>query len=464
MFCLSGQKGRDAMKTDHRIGGGASAPHYRHPLVFCITRFLTSLQRLPDPAAKRNVWWTPLRAALAAVLMVFDRGCALRVRFEDARECMAGDFSRNARAGQTYNGLLKALQRQASTVLPLLKRDLRRQAQERFARWRHPSQWLLLAVDGSKENLSRTESQEEVFGIADNGRGPQALITVIVEVLTGVLWDWRIDRGRGSEKSHLQQMAPELPENALLLGDGNFVGFPIWSQLDQAGQRFLIRVGGNVRLLSHLWPEVCRRRQGDFVYVWPKKSRHTTPPLPLRLIRIGRGVRAVYLLTNVLDSQRLSRREAGAIYRLRWGVEVTFRTLKCTLGYAKLRSRSGQRARIELEWALIAMTIMSMMGMDAARRHRVDPTRLSPAHLSRTLRHFLLRGVSAAGTMDSGVVHRRLVSQLKDTYHRRRSKASRHRPRTRNTPKPLVLKPPIIRRATKQERQIAQQYQKTVAA
>jgi len=68
---------------------------------------------MPDPAAKRQVRWTPFAASLAAVLMALDRGCPLHVRFEDAEACMASDFARRRCVGRTYNGLVKALERQA---------------------------------------------------------------------------------------------------------------------------------------------------------------------------------------------------------------------------------------------------------------------------------------------------------------------------------------------------------------
>lgn len=154
---------------------------------------------MPDPAAKRRVQWTPFAAGVAAVLMAWDRGCPLKERFDDAHACMSTDFVRRTRVGQTYNGLVKALERQAKAVLPVLKKDLQRQVQVRLSRMRKTMKWLLLAVDGSKEDLPRTKDQEKVFGIADNGAVPQALMTTIVEVCTGLLWDWRIDRGRGSE-------------------------------------------------------------------------------------------------------------------------------------------------------------------------------------------------------------------------------------------------------------------------
>ena len=275
------------MQADVCIGGGASAQYYRHPLLSCITDFLSCLGELPDPGAACRVWWTPVRAALAAILMVLDRGGCLRVRFEDARACLAADFATGPRSGGTYNGLFKALERQADTVLPILKCDLRSQARRRLLRRRKSSKWILLAVDGSKEALPRTRDLEAFFGIADNGKAPQILMTTIVEVTTGMLWDWRIDRGRGRERDHLFEMMFDLPARALLLGDGNFVGYPLWSALGQAGKSFLIRVGGNVRLLTRLWPDAEVEYDGDIVYAWPKKRRQEVP-LMLRLLKVGR--------------------------------------------------------------------------------------------------------------------------------------------------------------------------------
>ena len=141
-----------------------------------------------------------------------------------------------------------------------------------------------------------------------------------------------------------------------------------------------------------------------------------------------------------------------------------FRALKRTLGYHKLQSRSGRRARIELEWAMITMMVVTMMGIGAAWQHRVDPRRLSPAQLISTIRIFLLRGDVGNPSEGRDSLTRGLVSELKDTYERHRPKKSRHRPKTRITPKPLVLKPPKIRRATPEERELARYYQKQTAA
>lgn len=405
-----------------------------------------------------------MASSMAAVLMAWDRGCPLYERFEDAQACMATDFRRRRRVGKTYNGLVKALERQRPSVLPVLKADLRRQARVRLERVPRVSNWLLMGVDGSKEELARTKDNQSVFGIADNGAVPQALVTSVVEVHTGLLWDWRIDRGRASEKDHLIQMAPDLPENTLLLGDGNFVGLAVWSQLDRVGRQFLIRVGGNVHLIKRLWPEADTRTNRDIVYVWPKNRQKTVPPLMLRLIKVGSGPKTVYLLTNVLDRRLLSKRAAGQIYRRRWGSELFYRAFKCTLGYAKLQSRAGRRARMELEWGLIAMLIATMLGIDAASRRRICPGRLSHAQLFRTLRASLLRGASQTTRRAQTNLNRALGSSLKDDYLRRKPKQSRHRTNTKTTPRPLILQPPKIRQATPEERKLAMQYRHSTAA
>ena len=444
------------MNNDRRIARGGSVPtSYRHPLIAYITFFLGCLRDVPDPAAERRVRWTPQAAGTASVLMALNHHIPLRAACGDALSCMSADFRRQHRVGRTYNGLAKALERQANEILPLVKSSLRRHVRKRLRRIPDTAGWTLLAVDGSKEELPRTRDHERVFGIADNGVVPQALVTAITEVRTGLPWDWRIDRGRAAEKEHLIQMATALPKEALLLADSNFVGYPIWSQLNRLNKSFLIRVGGNVHLIAKLWPELHVRVEDRTVYAWPKTCQRTAGPLKLRLIRVGRGKKAVYLLTNVLESTRLTKKAAGEIYRLRWGVELFYRTMKRTFDYAKLRSKASRRARIEMEWALVTMTITTLIGIDVLTRRRLNPARLSPAQLLETLRTSLHRPATKTSRTALSQLRRNVAAGLKDTYQRRRSKKSRVRRHTKTTPTTHLLKPPLIRDATPNECRIA---------
>lgn len=452
------------MVTSRRIGRNSAAKEYRHPLLARISPFLSCLTGMPDPKATRPVRWTPLAASMAAVLMALNAGTTLAVRCEDALDCMGLDFARRARVGCTYNGLLKALERQASSVLPILKADLRLKARAAMKRIPLVSGWLLLAVDGSKEDLPRTLDHESEFGIGDNGAVPQAFVTSVVEVHIGLPWDWRIGVAKSSEKDHLIQMAPQLPAEALLLGDGNFIGYPVWSALQKEGRSFLIRVGGNAWLLKDLCPDAKIERRGDIVYAWPASRQNKAEPLRLRLLKVGSKSNPVYLLTNVLDRSRLSKRAAGKIYRLRWGSELFYRTLKRTMSYAKLNSKASRRARIELEWGLIAAAVLVLFGAEALAARKSDVRRLSLASLLRALRKALLQSADGDMTKMARKLQKAVAASVRDTYKRRASKASRHRPPTKNTPNPLKLKPPRVRCATATERRLAREKHPALAA
>lgn len=416
---------------------------------------LESLRGVKDPKAKRAVRWTPMAAALAATVMALEGFQTLGDRCRQALECLDSDLTRGRRVGRTYNGLIKALARQEELV-PTIRDGLRKRVRALLESIPRSSGWMLLAVDGSKEALPRTEDNEERFGIGDNGAVPQAFITAIVEVHTGAPWDYRIGPANADEKQHLIQMIDRLPEEALVLADRNFVGHEVWSKLDKAGRSFLIRVGGNVTLRTGLYPESVLERRGDIVYVWPRGRQDDAAPLRLRLIRVGSKSSPVYLLTNVLDRKRLSKRAAGAIYRTRWGVELFYRTFKRTMGLVKLRSRAGHRAALELEWALIAATIAVLIGTESLEAGRKDPRRMSPAAVLRALRSVTRRcGKDAARTGRS--LRAALKGATRDLYRRRVKKASRHRPVTKATPKHLGGQPPRLREATPHERALARE-------
>ena len=197
-------------------------------------------------------------------------------------------------------------------------------------------------------------------------------------------------------------MVPELPADALLGADAGFVGYEVWQALLAAGHHFVIRVGANVRLLRQLgWV----REHAQLVYVWPDyAARKHQPPLAFRLVVVQDGKPPVYLVTD-LPKARLRDRQGAMIYGTRWGVEVFFRTFKQTFGCRKLRSRSARNAQLELEWALVGVWSVCLLGTRELGAYGSVPTRLSPAAALRafqqTLREYRLRPATSADTLCS---------------------------------------------------------------
>jgi hypothetical protein len=276
---------------------------------------------------------------------------------------------------------------------------------------------------------------------------PQLWLTLLWHVGSGLPWAWRTGPSGASERDHLLAMVPELPTQALLVADAGFVGYQRWQTLLAAGHHFIIRVGANVRLLRQLgWV----REHAQVVYLWPDSvARKGQPPLVLRLVVVHDGKQPMYLVTD-LSKNCLHDRHVATIYAARWGVEVFFRTFKQTFGCRKLRSRSARNAQLELEWSLLGLWCVCLLGLRELSACGHDPTRLSPAAalraFQRTLREYRIRPATRAATLGGQLQLARL-----DDYQRRSSKTSRAYPRQKHR-SPLGL--PQIMRAT--EQQIAQ--------
>ncbi|MFV1963981.1 MAG: transposase [Pirellulaceae bacterium] len=137
------------------------------------------------------------------------------------------------------------------------------------------------------------------------------------------------------------------------------------------------------------------REYDHVVYLWPNQAaKKKQPPLVLRLIVIHDGKHPVYWVTN-LTKTHLSDRQAAMIYGERWGIELFFRTFKQTFGRRKLRSRSAENAKLELDWSPLGLWCVCLLGQRELAESGQAPSRLSPAAAIRavqsTLRDYRLR-------------------------------------------------------------------------
>ena len=185
-------------------------------------------------------------------------------------------------------------------------------------------------------------------------------VTWIVHLPTNLLWDWRQGPGRSSERSHLREMVPTLPGEALVVADIGFGGFDLLWHLTRSGVGFLIRCASNTTLLTEFARyQIERRGPVSYVYLWPT-HRRSHPPLKLRLIVLKRKGERVYLLTNVTDSQRLSRSMALEFCAARWDIEVEYRSLKQTMGRRKVLAKTPEAGAMELAGNILALAVLML--------------------------------------------------------------------------------------------------------
>jgi hypothetical protein len=140
----------------------------------------------------------------------------------------------------------------------------------------------------------------------------------------------------------------------------------------------------------------------------------------LRLIRVvdGRN-RVMHLLTNELDPESLSDATAIDLYKRRWLVEVLYRSLKQTLGRRKMLSGSPAHARVELDWSVASLWLLSLELAESTTQHRLS-ARVSIAKGLRAIRQAMAgrgRDLSKA-----------LAVAVGDRYQRQSCKKARHWP------------------------------------
>lgn len=396
-----------------------------------------------------NADWTPQKLAWMAILMSWDEASTLTERFEHTRRLLKVLHPR-WKLPTSSAGFVAALEQHTPTLRAALIERLR-PAEGETNFWRVGG-WLALAVDGSRFEAPRTVINERRLGCAGKERsGPQVFQTTVQHVGTGLPWDFRLGPGTDSERRHLDDMLAGLPSQALLLADAGFVSYELCAWLTSQRQAFLMRVGGNIRLLTSLgWHY---EQQGRTVYLWPD-ARRSQPPLVLRLIVIqDDGKRPVCLLTNVLAADELSDETAGQLYRLRWGIEVYYRTAKQTFGHRRLLSRSPDAALLEQTWVVLGLWFLDRLTLSAVEEAGHAPRERSWARARNVVRRVVRQALDPAPQSDGTPLKAQLAQAVKDRYRRRGPKQTRPWPRKKEQRPP---NPPKLQEATDSERQRAQ--------
>ena len=420
---------------------------------------------LPLIAGKKSARWSPRLLVFAAILFTLDASTTLGERFAAAYDAIVAMFPSRRRVGKDPQGFLRALCRHSAELLESVKRKLQRRVRRLAGRkhgrhGKHGCHWrvedhLAFGVDGSKVECPRTAANEKAMGCAGRDKSaPQLFVTTLFHLGTGLIWDFCTDVGTASERAHLLAMLDKLPKEALLLADAGFNGYDFMSRVLSSGRHVLIRAGGNVKLLRKLgW--YCREK-ANIVYLWPSQvqRKNGCPPLVLRLItlRDGRN-KVIHLLSDLLETQTLSDSQASGLYRLRWGIEVLYRSLKQTLGKRRMVCRNPDHAAAELDWAMVSLWGLSLLTSEELSDS--PPAQLSIAKALRPVRRVIR---SAPPRHDKGktkglTLAAQLALAVRDTYSRKSAKRSRNPVSKKKDPLPQA---PLARMASQAEKNRSQ--------
>jgi len=383
----------------------------------CFGYFLTpQVWKQAQQAAPRSraVRWQTHPLVFVLLCMTWCAGDSLPERFETARAFYVALHQRRRRPGKTCAGFEKALGKVPLPVLRAVAHAVRQRLAWVFAACFRVEGFIPFGCDGSRlacprsQELERrlrgskkkqrrrkkktapacppTPEHEERPGLTKDPKNPQAApdapqlwVTAVVHLGLGLLWSWRLGPGSANEREHLRQLLPTLPRWTLLVADAGYVGYHLLAALQTAGLAFLIRLSSRAPLYVPDKTSLKRYREG-LVYYWPQWAQNKDlPPIPVRLLRIRGDKVDVWLITNVVDEQRLPKKTASKFYRWRWRNEGLFRTYKRTLGKVKLLSRTVAQVHREAEGSLLATQVLLAQGALALQRTAKVPSVLPSA-------------------------------------------------------------------------------------
>jgi hypothetical protein len=461
---------------DSRIVAGTNA----QGLLEALGDLLTNIE-WKNIKFRKDCLWSVRGLVIAALLWAWSSKVALTSRFDQALRIVRRLGRSLAPAKASYQGFMELLVRWTAKLRVCLVLAFQTRMELEFRDEFRTAGFVVIAGDGSKLQLPRTRSNQEHYAPA-NTRGkkgkkrrkadrrakrplsrkareeqsrkkkaesPQMSLTALLHVGLRLPWDWRLGTSKTSEREHLRDMIPFLPPDALLVADCGFVGYEFWSELLASGRAFVIRVGGNVKLLRKLG---FARESNGIVYLWPDKAaKRKQPPLKLRLVEVHDGHQSWFLVTSVLDPLRLSDKQVAEIYSKRWRVELFFRHFKQTFNRAKLRSHKPEHANCEAEWSLLGLWGMLLYAQIQQRNHGEKTGRLSVTRVLRAFGQAIDEYKSKPNDGES--LNEQLCIAVKDSYHRK-DKRSRGYPRKKYE---TQAKPPRINAATPTQRQLAKQ-------
>ncbi len=258
-------------------------------------------------------------------------------------------------------------------LLPSLFDTMLRLAAEDFTsshpqecRWRGRR---VLAVDGMKCNLQRSEELWTYFGMPEGAHAPQALVSMLFDVTAKLPIALRVAPYASSERHELLELRDHLQVGDVVVLDRGYPSFEVVDRLLEAGVDFVMRVP-----MSHSFEAIDAFRESggqDYrVFLRPTRAATSQTPRELRVVRVDCGGEEPWIILTSLRRKDFSRSAIGQLYHMRWEVEEFFKLEKSdyfSLGQLHAKSVLGVQQEIRAQ-ALFAALARVMLA-EASLRH-----------------------------------------------------------------------------------------------
>lgn len=232
----------------------------------------------------------------------------------------------------------------------------------------------LLAFDGSTVRLPRTEELGNYFGGFDDAANdrelPMGRLMQLCDVENQLCVALTLSPYTRGEGDLALEMLDRLGADDLVLSDRGFSDGALFAAIRARGAHFLGRVTEIFGCVEDFAQSGETERQVE-LRLSPKAQRRLQQaglPVPdtlsVRLVKIALpGGHSEILMTSLLDVERYPRPLLADCYRRRWGIEESYKFLKCR---AELDRFSGKTVRAVLQDAQATALLAAFTGIFCA--------------------------------------------------------------------------------------------------
>ena len=236
------------------------------------------------------------------------------------------------------------------------------------------------AIDGSR--LAKVGRLLKVTRKVTKAIIPGAM-EALYDLRRGFLKDlWFDPSGHASEIKMMNHIRSGLTQGCLLIADRMYALPYVWRIMKEQGVWMITR--HNPVVLFHKKERLGKWR-GNKVQVdeWLVEMGGSagTEPVPIRMIRIWSSRHQVTLLTNILDSKRLSALDVARIYRQRWSIERMYLAMKEVLDLNRLHNSSPAAVGQQVYATAILYNALRLAQSQIAHVSSLSASRLSEQRL-----------------------------------------------------------------------------------
>ena len=280
----------------------------------------------------------------------------------------------------------------------------------------------ILAVDGSDLQFTPDPNDPLCYFPGVNGQKPYSFLhlNALFDINSGLYLDAVIQKRRAAnENAALVNMVERSPiaEPVILTADRGYESYNTLEHIARRGWKYLIRLresrgiltgislpDGDFDMTVHLFltrkqnksvKELQKQYPGMYRFLPTNANFDFLPigaeefyPISFRIVRFKISEDSTETLITNLDMESFSAEELKQLYRMRWGIETSFRQLKYTIGLSLFQSKKVEHITQEI-YARLTMynfceLITSHVVIQKKRRKYVYQTNFTAAvHICR---------------------------------------------------------------------------------